>query len=48
MEKNMKEAKYTGKNKNLTELGNENENKMMTTKVEYDGEEDDETGEPQQ
>ena len=35
MEKSIKEGKYTGKIKNLTETGNENENKMMTTNVEY-------------
>ena len=34
--------------KNLTEPGDENENKIKTTKVEYDGEKDSETGEPQQ
>ena len=34
--------------KNLTEPCNGNENKMKKTKVEYDGEEADETGEPQQ
>ena len=41
MEKNyMKEENYTSKNGNLTIPGNENKNKMMTTIVEYDGEED--------
>ena len=34
--------------KNLTESGNENENKMKTTHVEYDREKDGETGELQQ
>ena len=47
MERNMKEGKYTGKIKNLTVPGNENKNKMMTTIVEYDGEENRETAEPQ-
>ena len=47
MEKNMKEGKYTGKIKNLIEPGDENENKMMITKVEYDVEYNGETGEPQ-
>ena len=47
MERNMKEGKYTGKIKKLTVPGNKNKNKMMTTIVEYDGEEDSETEEPQ-
>ena len=44
----MKEGKYTGKVKNLTEPGDENENKMMTIKVEYDEGDSGEKGEPQQ
>ena len=36
----MKERNYTGKIQNLTEPGDENEDKMMKTKVEYDGEDD--------
>jgi len=43
----MKEGNYAGKIKNLTVPGNENELKMMTTIVEYDGEENKETAEPQ-
>ena len=35
----MKEGKHTGKIKNLMEPSDGNENKMMKTKVEYDGEE---------
>ena len=46
MERNMKEGKYTGKIKKLTVPGNENKNKMMTTIVEYDEEEDSETEAP--
>ena len=45
MEKNMKEGNYTGKIQNLMEPGNENENEMTKTKVEYDGEKDGKTGE---
>ena len=43
----MKEGKYTGKIENLMEPGDENENKMIKNKVEYDGEEGGETREPQ-
>ena len=46
MDENMKEANYTGKIKHLTVPGNENKMKMMTTIVEYDGEENRETAEP--
>ena len=47
MERNMKEGKHTGKIKNLTEPGDENEDEMKKTKVEYDGEEDGVTREVQ-
>ena len=43
----MKIGKYTDKIKNLMEPGDENKNKMIKNKVEYNGEEDGETEEPQ-
>ena len=42
-----KEWNHTGKIKNLIEPSDENEMKMMKTKVEYDGEEDDTTSKAQ-
>ena len=42
-----RKEKYTDKIKNLTEPGNENKSIMMTTKVEYNREEDGEIGEQQ-
>ena len=47
MKRNMKEGNYTGKIKHVTVPGNDNKIKMMTTIVEYDGEENRETAEPQ-
>ena len=47
MEKDMKVGKYNGKIKNLMKPGDKNKNEMIKTKVEYDGKEGDETGEPQ-
>ena len=43
----MKKEKCTGKIENLMEPGDGNENELTKTKVEYDGEENEETGEQQ-